>query len=126
MISINSKYPEMIFRKEKDGKVFYSIGLSLKDANGNYQNGYMKVSFKKDVNVADRTKIIIKNGFVSFYKTKNGDTVNYLFITDYEIPEELKATNTTETKNVIEESNEPDPYEEMGKQIEITDSDLPF
>lgn len=122
MISINSKYPEIIFKNEKDGKAFYSVGLSNKDQNGNYTNGYMKVQFKKDVDVEDRTKIIIKDGFVGFYKTKNGDTVNYLFITDFEIAnKEIKVE-----KNDVETTNEPDPYEEMGKQIELSDSDLPF
>ena len=33
--------------------------------------------------------------------------------------------NLTKKKN-IETTNEPDPYEEMGKQIEIEESELPF
>ena len=126
MISISSKYPEMIFRKELNGYTTYSIGLSNKKQDGSYENGYMKCRFKNGVNIADKTKIVIKEGFISFYKTKNNDTVPVLFITDYEIPEEFKTTNKVEEKKDIETTKEPDPYEEMGKQVELAESDLPF
>ena len=112
MISINSKYPEMIFRKDVNGFASYSIGLSNKRTDGTYENGYMKCRFKKGIDVKDKTKIIIKDGFVSFYK-KEKETIPVLFITDFE--EEKKT-----------EKVEEDPYEEMGKQIELTESDLPF
>ena len=117
MISISSKYPETIFRKDFNGYATYSIGLSNKKQDGSYENGYMKCKFKKDVEVEDKTKMIIKDGFVTFYKTKNNDTVPVLFITEFE---EYKG------KIEINKKAEKDPYEQIGEEIELTDAELPF
>ena len=125
MISINSKYPEMIFRKEVNGYTTYSVGISNKKQDGSYENGYIKCRFKKDVNVADRTKIIIKDGFVSFYKTKNNDTVPVLFITDFE-EDNKSIENKSKAEDNVKIEEKEDPYEAMGKQIEIEEEMLPF
>ena len=113
MISISSKYPEMIFRKETNGYASYTIGLSNKKQDGSYENGYMRCRFKNGVNIADKTKIIIKEGFISFYK-KEQATIPVLFITNFEL----------ENKPKEEVKEEYDPYAEMGK--EIAEEDLPF
>ena len=117
MISINSKYPEMIFRRDVNGYASYSIGLSNKRTDGTFENGYMKCRFKKGIDVKDRTKIIIKDGFVSFYN-KNKETIPVLFITDFEEDKKVEEKKT--------EKVEEDPYEAMGKEIEIEASELPF
>lgn len=119
-MQIISDREEMIFRQEKDDKRFYSIGLSRKDQNGNYINGYMTVVFKKDVDVPNKTKIKIKEAWLGF-NVKEKKTYPHIFINDFDIveqPEEKKETN---------------PFEEFGKQLEIgqdieidPDESLPF
>lgn len=94
----------MIFKNEKG---YYSIGLSRKDRNGQYFNGYFPCQFKKDVVLENRTKIKIKNGFMSFY-LKDEKTMPYLMITDFEIVEKKED------------------YAKLKGDIEIDESNLPF
>lgn len=110
----------MIFRQEKDNKRFYSIGLSRKDQNGNYINGYITAVFKKDVDIANKTKIKIKDAWLGF-NVKDKKTYPHVFVNDFEIveqPEEKKKTN---------------PFEEFGQQFEVgeqteidLEGELPF
>ena len=49
--------PIMIFRNEKEGRVFFSTTVSHKDIDGNYQNAFINVQFvdivhQKEVNVS--------------------------------------------------------------------------
>ena len=118
MISINSKYPEMVFKNEVSGYTHYTIGLSNKKQDGTYENGYINCRFKKDVELENKSKIIIKNGFISFYKTKNNDTVPLLFITEFD--KEYHRQEEVKTEPI----EETDPYSQIG--LEIEDEDLPF
>lgn len=93
----------MIFKQEKDGKRFYSIGLSRKDVNGNYINGYMPVVFKKDVELENKTKIKIKEAWLGF-NVKDKKTYTHIFINNFDIVEQPKKSN---------------PFEEFGQQFEI-------
>ena len=85
-----------IFRREYNGKVYYSTGISKKDMNTNtYTSEYMPVSFKKGVDIPNKTDIIIKNSFLTFDKyKKEGEekpTVIWkLFVMDYELKNELE------------------------------------
>ena len=89
----------MIFKNDKD---FYSIGLTRKDRNGEYYHGYFPCQFKKDVKVANKTRIKIKNAFLSFY-IKDDKTTFYLMILDFT---EVDNKNVYELKSE-EESNLP-------------------
>lgn len=91
----------MIFKNDKG---YYSIGLSRKDRNGNYFYGYFPCQFKKDVSVENKTRIKIKNAFMSFY-LKEKETIAYIVITDFEIVE--KRQNYAELKGEQIESNLP-------------------
>ena len=62
----------LIFRKEYEGKNIYSTNISNKDVNGNYTNMYITVQLPKDTELENKTKINITNGFLTFYKTKEG------------------------------------------------------
>ena len=112
----------MVFCKEFDDKKIYSIGLSKKNKNGGYDNGFMSVRFKKGVEVGNKTRIKIKDAWLSF-NTNEGKTFPYIFINDYEVISEPNP-----------EKKESNPYEDFGnsiktevqEQIEITDDDLPF
>lgn len=96
----------MIFANEKGG---YSTTISNKNQDGTYDNMYIAVNFKKDVMVENKTKIDITNGFLSFYKTREGLPKLKIVVMDFEIK------GNTETKQ--EEVN----------NFEINqDDDLPF
>jgi len=94
----------MIFKNEKN---FYSIGMSRKDRNGSYFNGYFPCQFKNGVQVENKTRIRIKNAFISFY-LKEKETKSYIMITDFEIVENKEN------------------YAELKGEIEIDESNLPF
>lgn len=95
----------MIFANEKGG---YSTTISNKKQDGTYDNMYIAVNFKKGVTLENKTKIDITNGFLSFYKNKNGLALLKIVVMDFEIKGEVET---------MQEENE----------YEITDnSDLPF
>lgn len=112
-------YSKMVFRKDNEFGTFYQIGLSKKDRNGQYINGYMNVRFKKGVSIPNMTKIVIKNAFIDFYLDKNNKTVPFIMILEYELAEEQKK----ETK---EEGL--DPFATFGQTVTANDveNDLPF
>jgi len=93
-----------IFKSEKG---YYSIGLSRKDRNGNYFNGYFPCQFKNGINVENKARIKIKNAFISFY-LKDNTTMPYLMILDFEL------------------AKEKENYVELKGDIEIDESNLPF
>lgn len=116
-MEIVSNKEEMVFRKDYNGKPIYSIGLSKKNKNGGYDNGYITTNFKEGTDIKNKSKIKIKNGWLSFY-LKDNKTIPTIFVSEYELV------------------GEPNPYEEFGKsiktesdigeQIEIQPEDLPF
>lgn len=89
-MEIVSNRKEKIFRKDFNGKPVYKIGLSKKDINGNYINGYMLCSFKKGTDIPDKSFINIKNGWVDFY-LKDKETIPFIFINDYEIVKDVEV-----------------------------------
>ena len=118
-MNITNTYPVTIFRNDTQYGTFYKVGLSKKDVNGNYINGYKDVRFKKEVELADKTKIYIKKAWLDFY-VKEKRTIDYIFISEFETLD-----------NKIEESK-VDPYEQFGSTItteqvdDVTDDMLPF
>lgn len=121
-MEIISNKEEMIFRKDYNGKPIYSIGLSKKKKDGNYENGYMVANFKEGTDIPNKSKITIKQAWLSFY-LKDKQTIPTIFINDYELVENP------------EPKKEENPFEDFGnsikteanfEQIEIKDEDLPF
>ena len=74
----------MVFVNEHNGRRFYKIGISKKMQDGNYQNGYIDVQFKKDIIVENKTKINVKSAWLTFYMNKENITVPYIFINEFE------------------------------------------
>lgn len=72
----------------------YSVQLSKKNKDDQWENGYINAQFKKDVNVADGDKINIINGWLSFYKTKDNKYAYYLFINEFEILESKQPVSS--------------------------------
>ena len=102
----------MVFANEKEGAngkyTLYSIGVSSKDTNGSWVNGFLNVRFKKGVEVANKTKIKINNAFPVV--TKSGDKTYVSFmITDFD--------------NLSEGTNSEDGFIDMSN---IKDEELPF
>ena len=121
-MNIKENYIVMVFVKEFEGRKLYSIGLSKKNKNGGYDNGFMSVRFKKDVVINNKTRIKLKDAWLSF-NTNEGKTFPFIFINDFEIISEPNPNK-----------KEENPYEDFGnsiktevqEQLEITDDDLPF
>lgn len=119
-MQIISDKEEMIFRNERNGKAIFSIGLSKKNKDGEYVNGYMEVHFRNGVDLQNQTKIKIKEAWLGFNQ-KEKKTYPYIFINDFEI------VGQQEKKNPFEEFGESFKTESgIGEQIQITDEDLPF
>ena len=89
----------MIFKNEKG---MYNTTISNKKEDGTYENMRISVNFRKGVEIEDKTKINIKDGFLSFWKNKDGLPQVKLVIMDFE------EVNTD------------------GFQISNDESDLPF
>lgn len=122
-MQITSNKDEMIFRKDFNDRPIYSIGLSRKDKNGNYINGYMNCNFKEGTDLANKTRIRIKEAWLSFY-IKDKQTIPTIFINDYEKvaepnPEHKEVQKMVDDKHYKTKS---DTFE----NVEINDEDLPF
>lgn len=117
-MNIESKYPVMVFKNINDGKVFYNLGLSKKDKEGNYINGYMACRFKKDVELENQTKISIKKAWLDFY-VKDKKTNPYVFISEFETIDQT-------IERIKEENRESDPYSVFGVSIAAEDLDETF
>jgi hypothetical protein len=117
-MNIQTDKMQMIFRNDyKDGGVAYVMGLSKKKKDGSYDNAYIPVQFKRDVSLANQTNIYIKKAWLSFYKTREGKPVFYIFISEFNTVSE----EANQYKNI---KTETQGLDSLG--IEIQDSDLPF
>ena len=121
-MNIVSNRDEMIFRKDFNDRPIYSIGLSKKKKDGNYENGYMTVNFKEGVDIPNKSKIKIKNAWLSFY-LKDNKTIPTIFINDYEL---VGVPKPKEEINPFEDFGNSIKTESNFEQIEITPEDLPF
>lgn len=76
--------PVMIFRNVFDFGISYSTTVSHKNINGEYENAFINVRFKKNVDVENKQQILIKDAWLDFYQGKDGKNVFYLFINDFD------------------------------------------
>ena len=130
-MNISNEYPVTIFKNVNDYGTFYKVGLSKKDVNGNYINGYKDIRFKKGVELEDKTKIYIKKAWLDFY-IKDKKTIDYIFCSEFELIEETIENARTPLANMSDSEivqtvmNEDDPFKSFGEEVELTDFDLPF
>lgn len=112
-MQVISNRKEKIFRKDlSNGNTIYTIGLSKKDRNGKYINGYMLCNFKKDANIPDKSFIYIKSAWLDFY-LKDSQTIPFIFINEYELIDETqKETQVLEVESITAE--------------QLDDPELPF
>lgn len=83
-MKISNEYPIMIFANKKDDRTYYQMGISKKNQDGTYMNGYLQCQFKKGVELDNQTNIYIKDAWLSFY-IKDNKTIPYVFINEYEL-----------------------------------------
>lgn len=102
----------MIFKNDKG---FYSTSFSKKNQDGEYVNAYINVAFKKGVNLENKTRINITNGFLTFddYTNKDGKIITSykIFVLDFE-----QVGSKAQAK----------PVEDNTVFGAISDDDLPF
>lgn len=127
-MNIQTDKPCMIFAREYNGKKYYKVGLSRKKQDGTYENGYVNIQFKQDVEIHNEEKIYLKDAFLTFYKSKDKATIPYIFVMNFE-----RIADTIEhskEKDVVKQDVKDD-FADFGKEVtldevEITDEDLPF
>ena len=119
-MNFEKNYIVMVFVKEFEGRKLYSIGLSKKNKDGGYDNGYMSARFRKDVELENKTRIKVKDSWLSF-NTNEGKTFPFVFINDFEV----LGTAKPKDDNVYEDFGK-NIKTEVNEQIEIQESDLPF
>lgn len=85
-----------IFRKDFDGRPSYSTSISQKNMNDAWDSAFIRVQFNKGVEVEDRTEIEVNNGWLKFYKTRDGKDVFYVHINDFVVLNEPNAYADTD------------------------------
>lgn len=124
-MNISNEYAVTIFKNVNDYGTFYKVGLSKKDVNGNYINGYKDIRFKKGVELADKTKIYIKKAWLDFYQ-KDKKTIDYIFCSEFEEVAETIANSKSDSEIIQAVMNDDDPFKSLGSEVELNDFDLPF
>ena len=122
-MKLQYEYPVMIFKRDYEGRTYYSLGLSKKNQDGSYLNGYMPCQFKKEVTVDDKKKIYIKDAWLTFY-IKDKKTMPYVFINQFEYVEDVIKETKEETKEETKKESEPITF--YASDVILTDEDLPF
>ena len=115
-MEVTSNREETIYRNEFNGEPRYTVALSKKKEDGEYENGYMKVVFRKGVSIPNKSKIRITDAWLSF-NTFEKRTYPYIFINNFELVDKPEDPFTN-MKQKIES--------DIGQQIKIEDDFLPF
>lgn len=77
LIRINKLY--MIFRQEYNSKIFYKVQITKKNFDGTEIKSYMPVTFKKGVELDNKSIIKIKKAIENWYPDKNNKYENHYF-----------------------------------------------
>ena len=88
----------MIFKNEYG----YSTSILNKNKEGQYESMYITVQLPKGTELENKTKINITNGFISFYRNKNGIAMPKFVIQEFETEQA--------TENYEENFGEPLPF----------------
>lgn len=99
-MQITTKFPTTIYKKEFDGKTYYTTRIVKKNKEGEYKSAFIPVQFKKDVSVEDRSKITILNGWLDFYLNKDNKPVFSVFVSQFS-------------------TEEGDPFQSFGDSVEL-------
>ena len=83
-MNITSDKPYMVFAKEYQGKTYYKVGISKKDKEGRYENGYIDIHFRNNIKIENKTQIYLRNAFLTFYLSKDNHTIPYIQVMEFE------------------------------------------
>ncbi len=94
-----------IFKNENGS---YSTSISNKKQDGTYEYMSISVTLKKGTEIENKTKINILDGFLSFYKTKEGMPKLKLIIMDFEylMVDALKIMKGEDNFVTVEDTDE--------------------
>lgn len=89
----------MIFKNDYG----YSTTISSKKQDGTYEKMYVTIQLPKGVELENKTMILILDGFLSFYKTKDGLSKIKIVVQKYEIAENYNMPNfeTTNPDDIL-------------------------
>lgn len=68
--------------KNENGR--YTTSISNKKEDGSYDRVYVQVQFRKGVELENKTKINIKDAFLTFFRTQEGNIVYKIVVLDFE------------------------------------------
>ena len=88
-----------IFSKEVNGRTLYSTSISSKKQDGTYDRMYISVQLPRDMAVQNNTDIMILEGFISFYKNKNGLALPKLVVMKYQVDNKERIEETQQEEN---------------------------
>ena len=111
-MNINGKNA-MVFKNEKDGRVWFNISDGSKNVDGTYTNYNWNARFPKHNEPIHKSKINYE-GFMSYYKKDENTTYATLQIMDWNYVEK-PSNDVRQDDDFFAESS-----------IDIDDSDLPF
>lgn len=112
---------KIMISKNKDGNGYYT--KIQNDYNGKHTEKYLTLQLPRDTDL--EYGLYDVDGFLSTYEKRDGTVEFKLVITDVQLLRDFsKAESNNETKkeNILNTKTESD----WGKQLEITESDLPF
>lgn len=117
-MNIENERPVMIFRRDRDGKINYVVGLSKKNEEGEYDRAYFPIRFKRGIEIENKTKILLINAFLTFDNWTdaegNNKTFTYIMCTSYQLADEEepkpKSGNTSFKADEIELSDDDFPF----------------
>lgn len=98
-----------VFRNEKDGNVWFNIGDSSKNVDGNYVYKNYNARFKND-EPTDKSRIEIKKGFMTYFKKNDNTIVTTVQVMEWEY---------------VEQQESQSPFQQQST-LEINDEDIPF
>lgn len=74
----------------------YSTSISKKNEDGTYDKMYLSIQLPKGTELENKTKINITNGFLAFYKTKEGLPKPKIVVMQFESEYKEQAEDITD------------------------------
>lgn len=96
-----------VFRRENNGRKYYSIRISQREYGGDVIYFYRNIVFKRGIELENMTDIIIDKGYENLYKNPKDEynPISYILVTEFTICEkevDEKASYEAFRKNLDE------------------------
>lgn len=102
-IDLHVQGEALIYRNDKFGYPSYSLKLS-NNIQGRWESMYLNVGFPRGVEVPNRTNIIIKDSFLTFFKNKMGASFCKLQIVSFDISNEQLGEIDIPSNDILDEN----------------------